>query len=216
MNLRPDLLRDEARDEAYGYFDKNIRNLPKDSQGNIDPTALGLEDNAIDAFRHAYVSGVFTMEYNEKAADMFGRLNELSPLSWYLNKKEPDSLNMDLWNNSIGRKYGKRTKSKSELLKLIHAALNNEELITDLKDKRKYKGSKGNTINQSKPVVVLVEDDKGRNQLFFDLFKQESLTREEFVTLIKENEYPGYFIKIINGIETPVSKPDSHNSNNLE
>tara|TARA_Y100000590_G_C15269184_1_gene844330 strand:- start:127 stop:357 length:231 start_codon:yes stop_codon:yes gene_type:complete len=75
---------------------------------------------------------------------------------------------------------------------------------------------KADSLNKSKPIVVLTEDEKGRNQLFFDLFMQKSLTREEFVTKIKENEYPGYFIKIINGIETPVSKPDDHNTNNLD
>jgi len=45
---RPDLLRDEARDQAYEYFDKNIRPLTKKSNGKVDPAAFGLEDNDAD------------------------------------------------------------------------------------------------------------------------------------------------------------------------
>ena len=110
MNYDPFSLKNEARDEAYEYFDKNIRNLTKDSNGKIDPRALGLAENDVDAFRHAYVSGVFTQVYSEDTADIFGRINEYSPLSWYSDAKNLGSLNMDLWNNAIGRKYGNKTK----------------------------------------------------------------------------------------------------------
>jgi len=65
---------------------------------------------------------------------------------------------MDLWNNAIGRKYGNKTKDRKELLKLIHEALKKGELIIDPKDKRKYEGKKSDSINKSKPVVVLKED----------------------------------------------------------
>ena len=77
MNHRPDLLNIEARDEAYEYFDKNVRELPKDSEGEINSAAVGLSDNDIDAFRHAYVSGVFTQIYSEETADIFGRIKGL-------------------------------------------------------------------------------------------------------------------------------------------
>ena len=56
-------LKNEARDEAYVYFDLNIRRLYKRANGQVDPNARGLEDNDVDAFRHAYVSGVFTQEF---------------------------------------------------------------------------------------------------------------------------------------------------------
>lgn len=91
----------EATKEAYIYFDTKIRPLPKDENGQIDATASGLVDNDVDAFRHAYVSGVFTQEYNEQTANILGWLNEgtsiLSPFG---------STNMDLSNNSVGRKLG--------------------------------------------------------------------------------------------------------------
>lgn len=40
---RPDLISDGARDEAYKYFDKNIRPLPKKADGMIDTTAFGMD-----------------------------------------------------------------------------------------------------------------------------------------------------------------------------
>ena len=69
---RPDLLSKEARDEAYEYFDKNVRPLPKKADGKINTTAFGLSDNDIDAFRHAHVSGVLTIVYSETTADILG------------------------------------------------------------------------------------------------------------------------------------------------
>ena len=161
------------------------------------------------------MSGVFTQVYNEEAADIFGRINEYSPLSWYSNAKNPGSFNMDLWNNAIGRKYGKKAKDRKELLKLIHEALKNDELIIDPSDKRKYEGNKSDSVNKSKPIVVLKEDKKGRNELFFDLVKNVPLTREEFVTAIEAGSYPGYTVKVIHGIATPVSNPDGRQTNNL-
>ena len=215
MNLRPDKLFFEARAEAYQYFDKNIRSLPKNIDGNVNPKAHGLVDNDVDAFRHAYVSGVFTIVYNETTADLLGRANEYFPRTWSPNLENSKSMNMDFWNNSIGRNYGKKAKDRKELLKLIHKALNEGELIIDLKDNRKYEGKTSNTINKSKPVIVLKEDENGRNIIFFDMVKNIVFTREEFVTAIKSGNYPSYTIKDIKGLPTPVSKPDGRKTNNL-
>ena len=66
MNRSPFALKDRAQAEAYEYFDRNIRALPKSSDGKINPRARGLEDNDADAFRHAYVSGVFTLTPADK------------------------------------------------------------------------------------------------------------------------------------------------------
>ncbi len=113
-------LKKEARDDAYDYFNKNIRPLSKLSNGNVHHEALGLEDNNVDAYRHAYASGVFTQAFSEKTADILGRLNEFRPADLYSNSGNPGAENMDLWNNSVGRKYGKRAKNREELLKLLH------------------------------------------------------------------------------------------------
>lgn len=90
----PETLRDEARDEAYAYFDKEIRPLPKTPEQKIDVEGPGLSDNDVDAFRHAYVSGVFTQEYGEKAAETFGLLNEWSPGDLYSNSRNPGGKNL--------------------------------------------------------------------------------------------------------------------------
>ena len=46
---------------------------------------------------------------------------------------------MDLCNNSIGRKYGEITSSRTDLAKLIENVLD-EELIIDPNDPREIKG----------------------------------------------------------------------------
>lgn len=211
----PTTLRDEAMDEAYTYFDQNIRSLRKTPAGEIDLIAEKLNDNDIDAFRHAFVSGVFAQEYGERTADSLGRLNELSPGDLYSNATDPRSRNMDLWNNAVGRKYGLREKGRPALLKELHQALKRGELITDLADIRRYEGAINDPRNASKPVVVLKEDGQGRNELFFDLIKLRTMTSDDFIARIHLGEYPGYSIKVIHGLPTPVSKPDGRRINNL-
>lgn len=211
----PYTLKDEARDECYEYFDKNIRELKKDSNGKVDPAADGLQNNDVDAFRHVYVSGVMTQEYSESTADILGQLNEYHPFDLYSNSNDPRSLNMDLWNNAVGRKYGKKAKTGEELLKMIHEALKNGELITDLSDTRKYLGDTHDPSNKSKPVIVLEESEKGRNEVFFDLITKEAFSRDEFIAKIESGIYKGYTVKNIKGVPTPVSLPDKRDTNNL-
>jgi hypothetical protein len=59
----------------------------------------------------------FLPKYGEAAADIFGRLNEVWISDLYSNSKDPRSLNMDLWNNAVGRKYGKKSQSRESLIK---------------------------------------------------------------------------------------------------
>jgi hypothetical protein len=131
-------LKDEACEEAYNYFDKNVRPLPRRPDGKFNEMADGFVDNDVDAFRHAYVSGVFTQEYGEKVANGLGILNEL-PTYGYNSPNTAKSRNMDLWNNAVGRKYGMKTKSRKTLAADLLKALKREEMITDLKDLRNYK-----------------------------------------------------------------------------
>ncbi len=131
----------QAQNEAYAYFDQHIRPLPKRKDGKLDLLAPGFDDNDVDAFRHAYASGVFTQEYGERTANLLGLFNELSPEAQYSHSMSPRSRNMDLWNNRVGRKYGKKTQGRKRLLKLIHEALKRGELIIDLSDRREFTGS---------------------------------------------------------------------------
>ena len=206
-------LRDRACDEAYRIFDEKVRELPKNPDGSIRVTAA-FHDNDIDAFRHAYVSGVMTQEYGEKIADILGQLNELfSSLSRSSNNQ--GSTNMDLWNNAIGRKYGLNKRTRENLAKALLDALSNGELITTPGDERKYESSFIFDQTESKPVIVLRESDTGRNEEFFDTIKKLPMNREEFVTKINAGEYPGYRVASINGTLTPISKGDNDEGNNL-
>lgn len=209
----PFTLKTEARDEGYEYFDANIRKLPRKPDGSFnefDPLYLNTD---VDAFRHAYVSGVFTQEYGADVADLFGRLNEFSTAM--SPGASPGEKNMDLWNNAVGRKYGQKFKTRKDLLKAIDDALKNGELIISPEDGRVYEGASHTTIDPSTPVIVLKENETGRNEFYYDFAKQKGLSREEFVALIHSGEYPGYSIRQVNGVATPVSKPNRSTADNL-
>jgi hypothetical protein len=205
----------EAEKEAYDYFDKNIRALKKNEKGEVDNTASGLVDNDVDAFRHAYVSGAYTMDHNETTAKWLGVAQELFPGGSSNPQNSDLAKNMDYWNNEVGRKYGKKAKLKQELAELLHKALKNGELIVSLDDPRKFGGETSFQIDSNKPVIVLKESETGRNELFCDLSNGNVFDRESFVASIGNGEYPGYTVASIDGLATPMSKPDGVASNNL-
>ncbi|MFH1223478.1 MAG: hypothetical protein V1647_03940 [Pseudomonadota bacterium] len=212
----PSLLKESARKEAYEFIDKQYKKLPRNSDGSFDERSGGFNDNDVDALRHAYVSGIFTQTYGEKAADIFGRMNEYSPGAGASSYGDSKSTNMDLWNNSVGRKYGKKTKTGKELFDKLLKALKKGELIIGLDDPRKYDGAPAAIQSRRKnSVIVLKESKTGENLVFFDLDTRTVLTKPEFLSLISSGKYPNYEIRNINGKETPVSKKDGLDFNNL-
>ncbi len=213
--LWPKELSAEACHEAYVYFDKNIRQLPKNRKGEFDEFSGGYTDNDVDAFRHAYVSGRFTHEYGSVIADIFGRLNEIFPAILYPSGGYPKVTNMDYWNNAVGRKYGRKTRKKETLLKGLHQALKAGELIIDLKDKRVYKGDTDIDMSPTQPVVVLKQSQTGRNEYFFDTKIKKTMSRSEFVKAIKAGRYPGYRVAVLYGVATPISISDGDSKNNF-
>ena len=68
-------------------------------------------------------------------------------------------------------------------------------------------------IKMAKNVKVIKQSSTGRNLTFKDGNKE--MTRSEFVKEIKRGEYDDYYVKKVNGVDTPVSKPDSSKGNNL-
>ncbi|MBR4110416.1 MAG: hypothetical protein IKK43_01830 [Clostridia bacterium] len=66
-----------------------------------------------------------------------------------------------------------------------------------------------------KKIRVIKESDTGRNVLFEDMDTNRKMRRAEFVSQIKKGNYDDYYTRDINGIETPVSKPDGSKKNNL-
>ncbi len=69
-------------------------------------------------------------------------------------------------------------------------------------------------LTKGKPMKVVKEGGKGRNLHFQDA-DGFTMNREEFVSAIKQGLYPGYHIRKIRGLETPVSDPDNTTANNL-
>lgn len=179
-------IKKEAENEAYLYFHENIRHLPKTEEGNWDFKTGEFINNDVDAFRHTYVSGVFTQKFNEAAANILGQLKELE--GDLKRNQPPEQKNMDLWNNQVGRKYGSLSTTRNEL---------------------------ANLIDSNKPIIVVEENETGRNEWFLDLAKGTLLSRDQFVQAIGSGTYPGYLVADINNISTPMSKPDGVSANNL-
>ncbi len=122
-------LKDEAENEATTYFNQHIK-----VNGTLDSKTW---DNNIDAFRHAYVSGRYVQSYNEFFARLVGDLWELQGNGYGSFSSNPQlSKRMDLWNNKVGRQYGKKTKATEKLGKFLHDALKRGELVIDLSDPR--------------------------------------------------------------------------------
>ncbi len=196
--------------EGYVYFDKYIRALPKNPDGTINTFAPGFSDNDVDAFRHAYGSGVFTQEYGEKAANIFGLLNEISSVG-----SPAGGSNMDLWNNSVGRKLGLKNKNGQKLAELVKEALENGELIISLGDPRRFTETVPPIPEGEHSVIVLKQNKKGGNEFFYDFSTSKVLSRPEFVAEIRAGHYPGYGVRTVNGSDIPFSKKDDDTTNNL-
>ena len=64
-------------------------------------------------------------------------------------------------------------------------------------------------------VKVISENDSGRNERFKDCTNGNEMTRNQFVREIKRGNYEDYYVRKINGLDTPVSKPDGNLNNNL-
>ena len=72
-------------------------------------------------------------------------------------------------------------------------------------------------LKPNKPkVVVIKESNTGRNERFLDTRTGQEMTRNQFIKAIDKGTYGNdYYHRKINGIETPVSKPDGNPKNNL-
>ena len=93
----------QIANESYQYFDQYIHSIPRDRNGQLMINAQTALNNDVDAFRHAYTSGIVLFQYESAlVANILGQLNE-----WQGDKKgQPaEQKNMDLYNNKIGRDY---------------------------------------------------------------------------------------------------------------
>ena len=65
-------------------------------------------------------------------------------------------------------------------------------------------------------VRVTSESESGRNETFEDTWTGNPMTRAQFVREINAGNYPGYHVRVIDGVKTPVSNPDGKTNNNLD
>lgn len=210
----------ELEYESYQFFHENIRPFPTKRNGEIDYSKTRLHDNDVDAFRHAYVSGIFAMRYGENPTKVLGWTNEFFNFG-----QSAECENMDFWNNYVGIKYGMKfrkcndkddyePKYRRKIALLVKQALSNGELIIEPSDKRRIKDFK--KLDSNKPVVVLKESKTRQNEIFFDVTSCKQMSRSQFVKLIEQGKYPGYKVSKLKGIKTPISKPDKNTGNNLD
>lgn len=215
MSILPKIytLKDEAQTELYSWFDKEVRALPKKPDGTINEFAEGLVDNDIDALRHSYVSGVYTLEFSEQTAEMMGRLNEFTGFGSTAGSIESE--NMDLWNNAVGRAKSKKVKSRRELYDSLIKALKDGELIINPHDPRKYKGDKLIKRIPKSFVIKIKENKSGANIEFLDIRNKMVLSKDVFISEIRAGKYPGYAVRKHSSGEFPYSTRDKFTFNNL-
>lgn len=206
-------LKDEALSDLYKRLDKDLRPMPKKADGSIDRYGLGLEENDVDALRHAFISGVYTIDYNSDTAELLGRLNEFTTVDSRSNSALSE--NMDLWNNAVGRFYGKKAKDRDYLYLMLMRALKASELIIDLKDKRKYKGDKKIKRLPKSFIIKVKENRTGANTEFLDIRNKIIMSKDVFILAIRRGKYPGYAIRKHHSGEFPYSTRDRFSFNNL-
>ena len=201
-------LRNQARKRCYAYFHGNIRKLPVDAKGEIVED-LTFVDSDIDAFRHACVSGIFTMEYGKRPAQFFGWLNE-----FLFQSGGPNGKAMDIWNNRKGREAAKGLKSEKSLFKRIEILLKCGELIVSPKDVRLTSDSiETNPLLEAGQFIRLYST---RNRTcYFELGSYKVFSKKELVELIKRSQYPNYSLRKMGGSYYPIAKADGNSANNL-
>lgn len=208
-------LKSKSEQEANEFFDKFVRKLPRNADHSFNKLAGGFDDNDVDAIRHAYTSGIFTQVYGEKIALILGEMNELTPMGGS-SSNNTNSSKMDLWNNKVGIKYGKKTSGKLKLFKFLLKALKNNELIIDPEtDPRISDVGKVDPKKYLDKVVVVKESKKGKNLQYYDVNSSMLFNREEFISAIMSGKYPRYEVRKLKGKDTPVSKKDNLVPNNL-
>ena len=64
-------------------------------------------------------------------------------------------------------------------------------------------------------VIVLRESESGANEIFFDLKKSETMTKDQFILAIEQGEYLEYSVRYDGENRYPVSKKNPSTHNNL-
>lgn len=135
---------DEFEEKAMEY--RKLLGL----DAELEPNSTA-QDNETDAFRHAFLSASLARKYGSLAANLIGNQHEYNPK----NPDKTSAVEMDLWNNRVGRKIGlqvadeikgmEKLYSEKEIEDLmaikIYNALKKGDIISGVEDPRILKGS---------------------------------------------------------------------------
>jgi hypothetical protein len=67
-------------------------------------------------------------------------------------------------------------------------------------------------------IKVVSQSRPGRNESFQNTGNNQTMNRKQFVKAIENPNSvynKDYYVRVINGVKTPVSKPDGNKNNNL-
>ncbi len=165
------------KDTAAYCNDKNSSTITDNSTAKDGRN----QDDAVDAFRHAYTSALWAYKIGDSIAEVLGLGREAGAL-W--NSVTRKGSNMDLYNNRVGRQIGEEVKDalkdknptdkeiKDTIAKKIMEAHEKGDLISNPKDARDwrfdvrdYKGKITAWINIFDAATQVVR----RDPLIFDL-----------------------------------------------
>ena len=110
-----------AADLSYSYYSTLIGPIPLNENGK-----RMVHNNEVDAWRHAFVSGYFTIKYGESVASILGIVNEIK--GEIINAQSFDELNMDMFNNEVGREYASHFSSVETFVQELANVLKRGEL----------------------------------------------------------------------------------------
>ena len=79
----------------------------------------------------------------------------------------------------------------------------------------RHSGSSESPPAPAKRIIVSTEGAKGRNLQFLDVVTHRIMSREEFVAEIRAGKFPGYEIRSVRGVATPVSRRTTTTDDNL-
>lgn len=115
----------------------------------------GAHNGAWDAFRHAYVSAEMTRAHGTFTAKLLGDLYEIK--GQFANNQPWQEKNMDLWNNSAGRRIGADSYGPGDTARRVKNAIDNGSLITDKDHDVRRHGSNQPAPNDKDPEVCCEE-----------------------------------------------------------
>ena len=112
--------------EAYASYENVTGTIIRKPDGSLK-NEYGHND-AVDAYRHAYVSAVMTYDSNKFVAYILGTAHEIK--GELFGNQPAGQRNMDLWNNSQGRDIGSAASSREVIAQNVFDSLQNGNLIT--------------------------------------------------------------------------------------